>query len=172
MLREPIWISSVRLYVLSQMRPLHGLQKDKFHLFFGGALQNAVIARHWDWRYREFTLVNDQAWMSIITQRVPYYAMVSILESCRAQLASVQELKKVRRTHDSECAYLLKCLRVLISVSTSYSLPWCCRRRAPTGRYFFIAQGGRKPWVRHWYPFIELCRSGTPTTATQTKRAR
>ena len=56
--------------------------------------------------------------MSIITQRVPYYAMVSILESCRAQLASVQELKKVRRTHDSECAYLPKYLRVLTKVFT------------------------------------------------------
>ena len=42
-----------------------------------GALQNAVIARHWDWRRREFTLVNDGAWMPIITQRVPHYAMVS-----------------------------------------------------------------------------------------------
>ena len=27
-------------------RPLGGLPKDKFYLFFGGALQNAVIARH------------------------------------------------------------------------------------------------------------------------------
>ena len=57
------------------LRPPDGLQKDKFHLFFCGALQNGVIARHWDWRRREFTLVNDQAWMSIITQRVPRYTM-------------------------------------------------------------------------------------------------
>ena len=42
------------------------------------ALQNAVIARHRDWGRREFTHVNDQAWMSKITQRVPYYAMVSV----------------------------------------------------------------------------------------------
>ena len=28
------------------MRPLHGLPKDKFHLSFGGALQNAAFARH------------------------------------------------------------------------------------------------------------------------------
>ena len=27
-------------------RPPDGLQKDKFYLFFCGALQNAVIARH------------------------------------------------------------------------------------------------------------------------------
>ena len=27
-------------------RPCNGLQKDKFYLFFCGALQNAVIARH------------------------------------------------------------------------------------------------------------------------------
>ena len=57
-----------------------GLQKDKFCLFFCWALQNAVIARHWDWRCREFTPVNDQAWMSKITQRVPYYAMVFLRE--------------------------------------------------------------------------------------------
>ena len=47
------------------------------YLPFGEILQNAVIARHWDWGRREFTLVNDQARMSIITQRVPYYAMIS-----------------------------------------------------------------------------------------------
>ena len=49
------------------LRPLGGLQKDKFYLFFCGALQNGVIARHWDWGRREFTHVNDQAWMSKIT---------------------------------------------------------------------------------------------------------
>ena len=65
------------------MRPLDGLIKYKFYLFFCGALQNAVIARHWDWRRREFTLVNDQAWMSKITRRVPYYAMVSLYRSWR-----------------------------------------------------------------------------------------
>ena len=27
-------------------RPLGGLQKDKFYLFFCGALQNAAFARH------------------------------------------------------------------------------------------------------------------------------
>ena len=56
-------------------RPPSGLQKDKFYLFFCGALQNAAFARHWDWRRREFTYVNDQAWMSKITQRVPCYTM-------------------------------------------------------------------------------------------------
>ena len=40
-------------------KPPSGLPKDKFYLSFCGALQNAVIARHWDWRRREFTLVND-----------------------------------------------------------------------------------------------------------------
>ena len=54
-----------------------GLQNNKFYLSFCGALQNALIARHWDWRHREFTCVNDQAWISKITQRVPYYEMVS-----------------------------------------------------------------------------------------------
>ena len=52
-------------------------KRISFYLFFCGALQNAVITRHWDWRRREFTLVNDGAWMSKITQRVPYYAIVS-----------------------------------------------------------------------------------------------
>ena len=28
------------------LRPLHGLKKNKFYLFFCGALQNAVITRH------------------------------------------------------------------------------------------------------------------------------
>ena len=64
------------------MRPLGGLQKGKFYLFFCEALQNGVIARHWDWGHREFTHVNDQARMSKITQRVPYYAMVSIYYLC------------------------------------------------------------------------------------------
>ena len=63
-------------------RPYNGLQKDKFYLFFCGALQNAVIARHWDWRRREFTHVNNGAWMSKITQRVPHNAMVFLM-SCR-----------------------------------------------------------------------------------------
>jgi len=39
------------------MRPPDGLLKDKFYLFFCGALQNAAFARHWDWGRREFTLV-------------------------------------------------------------------------------------------------------------------
>ena len=30
----------------TNLRPLHGLKKNKFYLFFCGALQNAVIARH------------------------------------------------------------------------------------------------------------------------------
>ena len=58
-------------------KPPSSLPKDKYYLFFCGALQNVVIARHWDWGHREFTLVNDQARMSKITQRVPYYAMVT-----------------------------------------------------------------------------------------------
>ncbi len=32
--------------IMFLLRPLGGLQKDKFYLFFCGALQNAVIARH------------------------------------------------------------------------------------------------------------------------------
>ena len=32
--------------VALKRRPSDGLIKDKFHLFFSGALQNAVIARH------------------------------------------------------------------------------------------------------------------------------
>ena len=31
---------------VSKRKPSHGLLKDKFYLFFGVALQNAVIARH------------------------------------------------------------------------------------------------------------------------------
>ena len=34
------------LRVITEVRPLGGLTKDKFYLFFDGALQNAVIARH------------------------------------------------------------------------------------------------------------------------------
>ena len=34
-------------------------KRTSFYLFFWEALQNAVIARHWDWRRREFTLIND-----------------------------------------------------------------------------------------------------------------
>ena len=32
--------------LLYLLRPPDGLPKDKFYLFFGGALQNAVIAKH------------------------------------------------------------------------------------------------------------------------------
>ena len=32
--------------IMLLLRPLGGLPKDKFYLFFGRALQNAVIARH------------------------------------------------------------------------------------------------------------------------------
>ena len=37
---------ATRFSIYYKMRPLHGLPKDKFYLFFGGALQNVVIARH------------------------------------------------------------------------------------------------------------------------------
>ena len=75
--------------------------------------------------------------------------LLFVLVSCRVQLTSVQELKKVRRTHFSECAYLPKCLRVLTEVSTSYLFSWVCRTRCRggvveeplMGRYFFKAQG-------------------------------
>ena len=46
------------------------------------------------------------------------YFLLFVLVSCRVQLTSVQELKKVRRTHFSECAYLPKYLRVLTKVFT------------------------------------------------------
>ena len=32
--------------IMFLLRPLGGLQKDKFYLFFCGALQNAAFARH------------------------------------------------------------------------------------------------------------------------------
>ena len=107
--------------MITLKRPCNGLPKDKFYLSFGGALQNAVIARHWDWGHREFTHVNDQVWMSIITQRVPCYAMVSWNE--HIVLISVSTC-----THYRKCAYSLKCLRVLTFVSTLYSF-WCFRKR-------------------------------------------
>ena len=34
------------LTLVPTLRLLHGLIKDKFYLFFDGALQNTVIARH------------------------------------------------------------------------------------------------------------------------------
>ena len=43
-----VFVTSVSYFVCAVciMRPLYGLPKDKFYLSFGGALQNAVIARH------------------------------------------------------------------------------------------------------------------------------
>ena len=45
------------------------------------------------------------------------------------------------RTYQSVYVYLLKWIPRIYSREYAHSLSWCCRRRAPTGRYFFIAQG-------------------------------
>ena len=97
------------------------------------------------------------------------------------QSVYVYLLKWVPRTYSREYAYLPKCLRVLTEVNTSYlfswiwhSLSWCCRRRAPTGRYFFIAQGASPGLIVSsilWAPEERHSHDRTPTT-TQTKRAR
>ena len=99
------------------------------------------------------------------------YFLLFVLVSCRVQLTSVQELKKVRGTHFSECAYLPKCLRVLTEVSTSYLFSWVCRTyrsvyvylfswirvlvvvvvssKSPNGAILFHSPG-RKPWVNRF----------------------
>ena len=90
------------------------------------------------------------------------------------QSVYVYLLKWVPRTYSRECAYLPKCLRVLTEVNTSYLFSRIrvlvvvvLSTKSPNGAILFHSPG-RKPWVRHWYPFIELRRSGTPPIATQT----
>ena len=56
-------------------------------------------------------------------------------------------------------SYLFSWIRALVVVVLSL--------KSHNGAILFHSPGC-KPWVRNWYPFIELRRSGTPPIATQT----
>ena len=113
----------------------------------------------------EISTTYSRQWVRVLTEvfTCTYWSeyLVLILVSARTyQSVYVHLLKWVPRTYSREYAYLPKCLRALTEVNTSYLFSWIralvvvvLSSKSPNGAILFHSPG-RKPWVRHWYPFF------------------